>query len=56
MPLRHMKSLACLLFLIPTLALAQDYYWAQNHPRVHIYATGNDYISKRPLSEPNLID
>src|SRR5204863_6735885 len=44
MPLRHMKSFACLLFLIPTLALAQD-YWAQNHPRVHIYATGNDYIS-----------
>jgi hypothetical protein len=45
MPLRHMKSFACLLFLIPTLALGQDYYWAQNHPRVHIYASGNDYIS-----------
>ena len=44
MPLRHMKSFACLLFLLPTLALAQD-YWAQNHPRVRIYATGNDYIS-----------
>ncbi len=45
MPLRHMKSFACLLFLIPTLALAQDYWAQQNHPRVHIYATGNDYIS-----------
>ena len=44
MSLRHMKSFACLLFLLPTLALAQD-YWAQNHPRVRIYATGNDYIS-----------
>ena len=39
-----MKSFACLLFLLPTLALAQD-YWGHNHPRVHIYASGNDYIS-----------
>ena len=39
-----MKSFACLLFFVPTLALAQD-YWAHNHSRVHIYATGNDYIS-----------
>jgi hypothetical protein len=39
-----MKSFACLLFLLPTLALAQDYRW-QNHPRVSIYASGNDYIS-----------
>ncbi len=44
MPLRHMKSFACLLFLLPTLALAQDYL-GQNHPRVRIYASGNDYIS-----------
>jgi len=44
MPLRHMKSFACLLFLLPTLALGQDYRW-QNHPRVSIYANGNDYIS-----------
>src|SRR5438132_14162112 len=44
MPLRHMKRFACLLFLLPTLALAQDYL-GQNHPRVRIYATGNDYIS-----------
>jgi hypothetical protein len=44
MPLRHMKSFACLLFLLPTLALAQDYL-GQNHPRVRIYANGNDYIS-----------
>ena len=44
MPLRHMKSFACLLFLLPTLALAQDYLW-HNHPRVQIYASGNDYIS-----------
>ena len=43
-PLRHMKSFACLLFLLPTLALAQDYR-GQNHPRVWIYANGNDYIS-----------
>ena len=39
-----MKGFACLLFLLPTLALAQDYRW-QNHLRVHIYASGNDYIS-----------
>ena len=39
-----MKSFACLLFLLPTLALAQDYL-GQNHPRVRIYASGNDYIS-----------
>jgi hypothetical protein len=45
MPVRHMKSFACLLFLLPTLALAQDYYRGQYHPRVHIYASGNDYIS-----------
>ena len=44
MPLRHMKSFACLLFLLPTLALAQDYL-GRNHPRVRIYANGNDYIS-----------
>src|SRR2546430_7118046 len=44
MPLRHMKRFACLLFLLPTLALAQDYL-GQNHPRVRIYASGNDYIS-----------
>src|SRR6266550_9414280 len=44
MPLRHMKSFACLLFLLPTLALAQDYL-GQYHPRVRIYANGNDYIS-----------
>lgn len=44
MPLRHMKSFACLLFLLPTLALAQDYL-GHNHPRVWIYANGNDYIS-----------
>jgi len=44
MTLRHMKSFACLLFLLPTLALAQDYR-GQNHPRVWIYANGNDYIS-----------
>ena len=44
MPLRHMKSFACLLFLVPTLALAQDYL-GHNHPRVWIYANGNDYIS-----------
>ena len=44
MPLRHMKSFACLLFFLPTLALGQDYRW-QNHPRVSIYANGNDYIS-----------
>ena len=43
-PLRHMKSFACLLFLLPTLAVAQDYR-GQNHPRVWIYANGNDYIS-----------
>ena len=49
MPLRHMKSFACLLFLVPTLALAQDYYghnyYGRGHPRVQIYASGNDYIS-----------
>ena len=39
-----MKSFACLLFLLPTLALAQDYL-GHNHPRVWIYANGNDYIS-----------
>ena len=44
MPLRHMKSFACLLFLFPTLAVAQDYV-GRNHPRVWIYANGNDYIS-----------
>jgi hypothetical protein len=44
MTLRHMKSFACLLFLLPTLALAQDYR-GQYHPRVWIYANGNDYIS-----------
>jgi len=44
MPLRHMKSFACLLFLLPALALAQDYL-GHNHPRVWIYANGNDYIS-----------
>jgi hypothetical protein len=44
MPPRHMKSFACLLFLLPTLALAQDYR-GQNRPRVWIYANGNDYIS-----------
>src|SRR5438477_4238694 len=44
MPVRHMKRFACLLFLLPTLALSQDYL-GQNHPRVRIYATGNDYIS-----------
>ena len=44
MPLRHMKSFACLLFLLPMLALGQDYRW-HNHPRVSIYANGNDYIS-----------
>jgi hypothetical protein len=44
MPLRHMKSFACLLFLLPTLALAQDYL-GHNHQRVWIYANGNDYIS-----------
>jgi len=45
-----MKGFACLLFLLPTVALAQDYYRGQYypghfHPRVHIYASGNDYIS-----------
>ncbi len=43
-----MKRFACLLlFFLPTLALAQDYYYRgyYNHPRVHIYASGNDYIS-----------
>ena len=40
-----MKRFACLLFLLPTLALAQDYYRGQFHPRVWIYANGNDYIS-----------
>jgi hypothetical protein len=44
MPLRHMKSFACLLFLLPTIALGQDYL-GHNHPRVWIYANGNDYIS-----------
>src|SRR4029077_14397075 len=44
MTLRHMKSFACLLFLLPTLALVQDYR-GQYHPRVWIYANGNDYIS-----------
>src|SRR5438067_12311912 len=44
MPLRHMKSFACLLFFLPTLALAQDYL-GHNHPRVWIYANVNDYIS-----------
>jgi hypothetical protein len=39
-----MKSFACLLFLLPTIALAQDYL-GHNHPRVSIYASGNDYIS-----------
>jgi hypothetical protein len=39
-----MKSFACLLFLLPTLALGQDYL-GHNHPRVSIYASGNDYIS-----------
>jgi hypothetical protein len=39
-----MKRFACLLFFLPTLALAQDYR-GQYHPRVHIYASGNDYIS-----------
>src|SRR5690242_9042360 len=39
-----MKRFACLLFFLPTLALAQDYR-GQFHPRVHIYANGNDYIS-----------
>ena len=38
-----MKSFACLLFLLPTVALAQDYLG--HNPRVHIYASGNDYIS-----------
>ena len=45
MALRHMKRFACLLFFLPTLALAQDYYRGQFHPRVWIYANGNDYIS-----------
>ena len=45
-----MRSFACLLFFLPTFALAQDYYRGQYypgqfHPRVHIYASGNDYIS-----------
>ena len=40
-----MKRFACLLFFLPTLALAQDYYRGQFHPRVWIYANGNDYIS-----------
>jgi hypothetical protein len=42
-----MKRFACLLFLLPTLALAQDYlgYNGYNYGRVHIYANGNDYIS-----------
>ena len=39
-----MKSFACLFLLLPTVALAQDYLW-HNHPRVSIYANGNDYIS-----------
>src|SRR2546423_10392255 len=40
-----MNSFVCLFFLIRSLALAQV-YWAQNHhPRVSIYASGNDYIS-----------
>jgi hypothetical protein len=39
-----MKGFACLLFLLPTVALAQDYY-GHFHPRVWIYANGNDYIS-----------
>jgi hypothetical protein len=39
-----MKRFACLLFFLPTLALAQDYR-GQFHPRVWIYANGNDYIS-----------
>src|SRR5205823_14038725 len=45
-----MRSFVCLLFFLPTFALAQDYYRGQYypgqfHPRVHIYANGNDYIS-----------
>src|SRR5690242_15610049 len=40
-----MKRIAYLLFFLPTLALAQDYYVGHNHPGVRIYATGNDYIS-----------
>jgi hypothetical protein len=44
MLLRHMKRFACLLFFLPTIALAQDYL-RHNHPRVSIYASGNDYIS-----------
>ena len=39
-----MKGFACLLFFLPTLALAQGYL-GRNHPRVQIYASGNDYIS-----------
>lgn len=39
-----MKRIAYLLFFLPTLALAQD-YWGHNHPRVQIYAGGNSYIS-----------
>ena len=45
-----MRSFVCLLFFLPTFALAQDYYRGQYYPgqfhlRVHIYASGNDYIS-----------
>ena len=49
MPSGYMKGFACLLFFLPTLALAQDYYghsyYGRGHPRVQIYASGNDYIS-----------
>ena len=49
MPLRDMKRIVYLLFFLPTLALAQDYwgrgYVGHYHPRLQIYASGNDYIS-----------
>src|SRR5204862_6438130 len=38
-------SFACLLCFPPPLALTQNNYLGNNHPRVQIYATGNDYIS-----------
>ena len=39
-----MKRFACLLLLLPTIAAAQDYY-GYYHPRISVYASGNDYIS-----------
>jgi TonB family protein len=48
MPLRHMKSLVCLLFLVPTLALAQRYPTSAATDAKGVSYLGTQYPGRNP--------